>query len=256
MTHERDTAKAAGAEPDEATEDAATAAAEAARARKELQDLVYSVSHDLREPLRMVRSYVGLIERRLGEDLSPDIQEFMGFAVDGAKRMDEMLAGLLTFSRVETHGGPMVETSTEDAVQEAWEQLGEEAETTHATLVTDPLPDVRADHVQLERLFYELFANALRFRGKGDRPRIEVSAEEEDGHVRISVKDDGIGIDPEQAERCFAFFQRLHARSEYAEGVGMGLPIAKRIVQRHGGQIGIESVEGEGTTVWFTLPSA
>ena len=219
---------------------------------QELQQFAYVVSHDLQEPLRMVSSYLQLLERRYKGRLDEDADEFIAFSVDGAKRMSAMIQGLLQYSRVETQGAPFAEVDLQQVFAEAEANLQLAVSETKAELSRGALPTVAADAGQMERLFQNLIANALKFRGEAP-PRLRVEARRDGGEWLFSVIDNGIGIPADQRERIFVMFQRLHTREEF-EGMGIGLAVCKRIVERHGGRIWVESEVGEGATFHFTLP--
>ena len=223
------------------------------RSNEELERFAYVASHDLQEPLRMVGSYVQLLARRYRGQLDSDADEFIGYALDGALRMQRLIEELLAFSRVGTRGAPLVPTDCAVVVESALRSLKLAIEEAGATVVVGPLPTVLADPGQLEQVFQNLLSNALKFRGE-EPPTIEVSAERRDPVWELRVRDNGIGIDPEYFDRIFVIFQRLHGRDEYP-GTGMGLAIVKKIVERHGGRIGVESTPGEGSTFSFTLPA-
>jgi PAS domain S-box-containing protein len=226
---------------------------ELARSNTALEQLSYVASHDLQEPLRMVASYVQLLERRYKGKLDADADEFIGYAVDGAKRMQELINDLLEYSRVGTKGKPFAPVPLEAVLTRALRNLEIAMEDAHAAVTHDALPEVCGDEGQLVQLFQNLIGNAVKFRG--DRPpRIHVSASRDDDcNWAISISDNGIGIDPQYVDRIFTMFQRLHSRSEY-EGTGIGLAICRRIVERHGGRIWVESQHGAGSTFTFTLP--
>jgi light-regulated signal transduction histidine kinase (bacteriophytochrome) len=208
-------------------------------------------SHDLQEPLRMVASFTQLLEQRYRGKLDADADDFIGFAVDGARRMQALVNDLLAYSRVGTRGKELAPTDSEAVLEIALANLKTAMDETGATVTHDPLPTVAADETQLSQVFQNLVGNARKFRGT-EAPRVHVSAQPEDGQWRFSVRDNGIGIDPKHAERIFVIFQRLHARPEYP-GTGMGLAISKRIVERHGGRIWVESELGKGATFYFTI---
>jgi PAS domain S-box-containing protein len=225
-------------------------------ANAELQQFAYVASHDLQEPLRMVTSYVQLLEKRLADKLDPDTREFMGFAIDGALRMQKLIQDILAYSRVGSRGQPPVAVDSARALQEALTLLESQITDTGAKIEAQSLPTVTADRTQLAQLFQNLIGNAIKF--CPDRaPRVRVEARHEAGEHgprwRFSVSDNGIGIDPAFRERIFVMFQRLHTRREFP-GTGIGLAICKRIVERHGGEIGVEAAEGGGSRFWFTLP--
>jgi light-regulated signal transduction histidine kinase (bacteriophytochrome) len=209
-------------------------------------------SHDLQEPLRMVASYLQLLERKYQDRLDNDAHEFIGFAVDGATRMQTLISDLLTYSRVGSQMKPLQPTDCSAVVATALRSLRVAIEESGARIECAALPVVMGDPEQLTQLFQNLIANAIKFRRKLT-PEIQIRAEPEDGFWRFAVQDNGIGIAPDYFERIFVMFQRLHTRSTYP-GTGMGLAICKKIVERHGGRIWVESVPQQGTTFLFTLP--
>ena len=227
-------------------------AEELARSNEELEQFAYIASHDLQEPLRMVSSYCQLLQRRYQEQLDADANEFIEYAVDGAKRMRELINDLLAYSRVGTHASPLELTDCNEALALALENLKIVIEENDVKIVTSQLPKTEADKTQLVQLFQNLIGNAIKFKN-GQIPEIEVRSEKKNGEWVFSVKDNGIGIDQEYASRIFVIFQRLHTRSEYA-GNGIGLSICKKIVERHGGRIWVNSEHGQGSTFYFTLP--
>ncbi len=222
------------------------------RSNVELGQFAYIASHDLQEPLRMVASYTQLLSRRYKGKLDSDADEFIAFAVDGAGRMQRLIQDLLVYSRVGTRGDEMLDTSSEGALQQALINLRKAIRESGARVTHDPLPVVLADEMQLVQLFQNLVGNAIKYQNPGI-PQIHVSASENGGKKWIfSVKDNGLGIDPQYFERIFGMFQRLHKREEFA-GTGIGLAICKKIVERHGGTISVESQLGQGSTFRFAL---
>ena len=226
--------------------------AELERSNAELQQFAYVASHDLQEPLRMVSSYMGLIERRYKGRLDAEADDFIGYAIDGAKRMRMLINDLLEYSRVGTHGKAFGPVDCETLLSRVLDHLQLLIEDSGATITHDHLPVVIGDGAQLMRLFQNLIHNSLKFKNDSP-PLIHVSAEQWDGDWRFSFRDNGIGIDPQYADRIFVIFQRLHNRDEYP-GTGIGLAICKKIVERHGGRIWFQSEQGKGATFFFTIP--
>lgn len=227
---------------------------ELARSNRELEQFAYVASHDLQEPLRMIGSYVQLLERRYKDKLDQDATEFIAFAVDGAQRMQRLINDLLMYSRVGTRRKELTRTSCENVLDLSLANLQTAIGESGAEVTHDALPEVMADETQFLQLFQNLIGNAVKFRGE-DPPRIHVSATQADNEWIFAVKDNGIGMDVEQAERIFMIFQRLHTREEYP-GTGIGLAVCKRIVERHDGRIWVESEPGNGSAFSFAIPVA
>jgi PAS domain S-box-containing protein len=226
--------------------------AELNRSNEELGQFAYIASHDLQEPLRMVASYTQLLSKRYKGKLDSDADEFIAFAVDGANRMQRLIQDLLEYSRVGTKGQELLDTSSEEALEQAIVNLGPAIEDSGAVVTHDSLPIVSADEGQLIQLFQNLVGNAIKYQGPGT-PRIHVSVGRNGGTKRtFSVKDNGLGIEAKYFERIFGMFQRLHKREEF-DGTGIGLAICKKIVERHGGSLSVESQLGEGSTFRFSL---
>lgn len=221
------------------------------RSNEDLEQFAYVASHDLQQPLRMVTGFTQLLQKRLGDRLDEESREFIGFAVEGASRMQRLINDLLAYSRVTTKGKEPTETSSQMAFDLAVRDLKMMIEETQAQVTADSLPVVKADPTQLRQLFQNLLGNALKFR-RGN-PRIHVGAELDRGAWLFRVQDNGIGIEKRHLERIFQIFQRLHTQEAYP-GTGIGLAICKQIVQRHGGKIWIESEVGVGSVFCFTLP--
>jgi PAS domain S-box-containing protein len=223
------------------------------RSNKDLEQFVYVASHDMQEPLRMISSYTQLLGKRYKGKLDSDADEFIGFAVDGASRMQKMINDLLIFSRVTTRGKDFEPVDLEKVLSDAIDNLKIAIEENKATITHDPLPKVMADEPQMVRLLQNIIGNAIKFHGQ-EPPIIHVSAKEGTEEWAISVKDNGIGIDKKFFDHLFIVFQRLHTRDQYP-GTGIGLAVCKKTVERHGGRIWVESEgEGKGSAFTFTLP--
>ena len=222
------------------------------RSNEELGQFAYIASHDLQEPLRMVASYTQLLSKRYKGKLDSDADEFIAFAVDGASRMQRLIHDLLAYSRAGTSGKDLLDTSSEEALQEALINLRGAIAESGALVTHDPLPAVLADEMQLIQLFQNLVGNAIKYQSPGV-PRVHISAARNGARKWIfSVQDNGLGIDSQYFEKIFGVFQRLHKREEFA-GTGIGLAICKKIVERHGGSISVESQPGQGSTFRFVL---
>ena len=222
------------------------------RSNEELGQFAYIASHDLQEPLRMVASYTQLLARRYKGKLDSDADEFIAFAVDGASRMQRLIQDLLAFSRAGTKGNDLQGTSSEEALEQALVNLRGAIKESGALVTHDPLPVVLADGGQLVQLFQNLVGNAIKYQGPGI-PKVHIAAAANGGKKwAFSVEDNGLGIDPQYFDKIFGMFQRLHKREEFA-GTGIGLAICKKIVERHGGIISVESEPGQGSTFSFAL---
>jgi len=225
---------------------------ELARSNKDLEQFAYVASHDLQEPLRAVAGFVELLKRNLQSSLDGKTTEYMNFTVDGAVRMQSLISGLLEYSRVGTHGQRSEQTDAKAALEQAIANLRMSIKESGAEITTDDLPMVYFDGMQLSQLLQNLIGNAIKFRAERT-PRIHIGAARLDDSWRFAVADNGIGIDPQYAERIFLLFQRLHSREKYS-GTGIGLSICKKIVERHNGKIWVESKPGSGSTFYFTVP--
>jgi len=221
------------------------------RSNKELEQFAYVASHDLQEPLRMVSSYTQLLERRYGDKLDDKGRTFIAYAVDGATRMQRLINDLLEFSRISTRGKPLQPVDVNRVLGAVRGNLSLAIQEVGALVTNDELPTVMADETQLVQLLQNLIGNAIKFHG-GERPQVHVSAQAAATEWIFAVRDNGIGIAPEYFERIFVIFQRLHARGEYP-GTGIGLAVCRRIVERHGGRIWVESTPGQGSTFFFAL---
>lgn len=228
-------------------------AEELARSNAELSQFTYVASHDLQEPLRMVTSYTELLAHRYREKLDADALEFIDFASDGARRMQSLINDLLQFSRVDRKGKELEPTDCEATLDQILENLKISIEESGAIVTSDPLPMIMADRTQLGQLFQNLIGNAIKFRNE-DPPRVHVSVTCTSKEWVFSIQDNGIGIEPEYKDRIFHLFQRLHTREEFS-GTGIGLAICKKIVERHGGKIWVESEPNKGCTFNFTIPA-
>jgi light-regulated signal transduction histidine kinase (bacteriophytochrome) len=225
--------------------------AEQKRHQEEFRQFAYAVSHDLREPVRMIVSYAQLLERRYHEQFEGDGAEFMRYIIDATQRMDRLLADLLTYShQFRTADQPLELVQAEGALQGAILMLDAAVQSSGAKITNDPLPSVVFDFAQLTMLFRQLLANSIAFRG-AEPPRIHVTALETTDSIQFSVSDNGIGIEPRYHEQIFGVFKRLHGRE--TPGTGIGLAIAKRIVEQRGGRIWVDSELGRGSNFLFTI---
>jgi PAS domain S-box-containing protein len=226
--------------------------ADTERSNKDLEQFASIASHDLQEPLRMVASYTQLLAERYEGQIDEKAKKYIAYAVEGAIRMQQLVNDLLAYSRVSTRGNPLETTDSHSILGQAIGNLAATIEESKAIVTNEELPMVRADAAQLAQVFQNLLANAIKFRGE-NFPRVHVSVRDEGREWVFSVRDNGIGIDRQYAERVFVIFQRLHTRQEYP-GTGIGLAVCKRIVERHGGRIWFESEPGKGSTFFFTVP--
>jgi signal transduction histidine kinase len=233
-------------------QDLRAATTELARSNNELQQFAYVASHDLQEPLRAVTGCIQLLQERCRDRLDAQGDELIGHVVDGAARMQALIDDLLALSRVGTSARAFVGTDLEIVLRDVRTNLAPALKESGATLTNTPLPTIVADPPQMAQLFQNLIGNALKFRGERS-PTIQIGAERQEGRWLFSVKDNGIGIEPQYYERIFLLFQRLHTRRSYT-GTGIGLAICKKIVERHGGRIWVESVPDQGSAFYFTIP--
>lgn len=224
------------------------------RSNEELQQFASVASHDLQEPLRTVASFVHLLAERYRGQLDAEADEYIEYIAEGTGRMQSMIQGLLMYARIGSHGLVLAPTESGAVVQGVLRDLHGAISASEAKVLCDHLPTVLADERQLTQLFQNLIGNALKYRGS-EPPRIHISASRDGAYWVFSVRDNGIGIDPRHAERIFVIFQRLHTPKEYP-GAGMGLAICKKIVERHGGRIWLESAPGKGSAFFFTLQDA
>ncbi len=227
--------------------------AELARSNAELEQFAYVASHDLQEPLRKVVSYTNLLAQRYQGKLDSSADKFIGYITDAATRMQALIDALLTLSRIGRAEVPLEPTDLETVLHQVLADIDTVLADSGAVVTFDPLPTVTANASHMNQLLQNLIGNAIKFHST-DPPRIHVSAYQKDHRWVFSLRDNGIGIDPQYAERIFLVFQRLHTRAEYP-GTGIGLAICKKIVERHGGHIGVESYPGKGATFYFTLPA-
>lgn len=229
------------------------AVTELARSNDDLAQFAYLASHDLAEPLRAISGPISLVAKRYRGQLDPDTDRFIDFAVDGCDRMQQLIDGLLAYSRVGRIEGDATATDCNDLVADVLADLGPTIEEAGAVITSAELPTVMAEPNQLTQVFRNLVSNALKFAPSGTAPVIDIAAGRADAQWRFTVTDNGIGIDPQHRERIFGMFKRLHGRDEYP-GTGLGLAMAKKIVERHGGSIGVEdSPNGPGSRFWFTV---
>lgn len=223
------------------------------RSNADLRMFANVIAHDLQEPLRTIESFLKLLRDRYTAKLDTNAKDFIDFAVDGADRLQAMINDMLVYSRVGTQGKEFTKVDMNNIAVKVIGDLGTVIAESGAEVEHDVLPEIIADPFQMSQLLLNLIINAIKFRGK-ELPRVQIGVRQEKDEWIFSVTDNGIGIDPEFAQRVFIIFQRLHARDEYP-GTGVGLAICQRIVERHGGRIWIKSTPGKGTTVFFTIPT-
>lgn len=224
---------------------------ELARSNAELEQFAYAASHDLREPLRTITNFTELLAKRYKGALDEKADSYIRFIVDNAQQMQLLISDLLTYSRVGTKPKPFAPTSVATILQRVLQRLHKSISDSGATITSDVMPTIDADEVQLTELFQNVIGNAIKFRGQNPL-RIHISAKASGDAWQFAIQDNGIGMDPRHSERIFILFQRLHTHEEY-EGTGIGLALCKKIVERHGGRIWVESSPGEGSTFYFTL---
>ncbi len=221
---------------------------------EELEQFAHVASHDLREPLRMITSFLQLLEKRYKDQLDDDAYEFIEFAVDGAKRLDNMINDLLEYSQVKSMVREFVQVDTEKVLDDTLLNLKVPIDENNAIITHDPLPKIIGDNEMLMQLFQNLISNSIKYRSDNKSLKVHISAKEEENQYCFSVKDNGIGISSDHLECIFTIFQRLHTNEEY-KGTGIGLAIAQKIVHQFGGQIWAESEKGEGSIFYFTIPN-
>ncbi len=226
---------------------------ELARSNSDLKQFAYVASHDLQEPLRVISGFVKLLAKRYKGKLDDRAEEFIDHTIDGVQRMEMLIGDLLEYSKVQLEGMVLKPADCNLLVEKSLKNLGSAVEESGAMVTHGSLPTVMADASQLSRVFQNLIGNAIKFHGE-DAPKVHISAEKKEDEWFFSVRDNGVGINPDQAERIFVIFQRLHTKEEYP-GTGLGLSICKRIIERHGGRIWVESESGKGSTFFFTLPA-
>ncbi len=226
-----------------------------AASNADLEQFAYIASHDLQEPLRTVTSFVQLLQHRYRDKLGAEADDYIGFVVDGTRRMHELIVDLLAYARVSTQGAPLARAEVRDAVAEAMSNLVRGIDESGTVVHVHSLPCLDIDRHQIASLFQNLIGNAIKYRSPDRTPTIDIAARPQGDEWVFTVTDNGIGIDPQYAERIFEIFQRLHGTGSGYEGTGIGLSICKRIAERHGGRIWVVSVPGEGSTFTFTLPA-
>jgi light-regulated signal transduction histidine kinase (bacteriophytochrome) len=225
------------------------------RSNDELEQFAYAISHDMRQPLRMIASYQQLLEKALNDKLDDDTRQYLHFATDGAKRLDQMLVALLDYSRVGRKTEPPALVSSREMLDEALLYLKPDIDAAHAAIhIEGDWPKLHASRDELVRLFQNLIGNAVKYRDAGRTPEVFVSGKIADGHWKVRISDNGIGFDPTQTSRLFQVFQRLQSHAKF-EGAGVGLALCRKIVEHHGGHIEAESAgDGQGSSFAFDLP--
>ena len=226
------------------------------RSNDELQNFAYVASHDLQEPLRTISSFTQLLERRYGGKLDEDADEFIDYVVEAAKRMQQMINDLLDYSRIMTKGKEFKEVNSENVLKEVISSLKTIIDENSTVITYDRLPKISDDEGQIRRVFQNLIVNAIKFRKPDEHPKVHISAKKDEKREEyiFSVSDNGIGIEKQYFDRIFIIFQRLHTREEY-QGTGIGLSLIKRVIERHGGHVWVESEVGKGSTFYFTIPA-
>ena len=224
-----------------------------ARSKAELERFTYVASHHLQEPLRMVTNYTQLLSQRYGQKLDQDAEDFIAYAVEGTRHMQQMLDDMLAYLQLDRQNQTFQPVNCEQILKDTLTRLQEPILQRQATVSYDPLPTITGDPTQLSQVFYHLVNNALKFHGQAP-PRIHISAQKNERETRFSVQDNGIGIAPQYLTQIFQVFQRLHHQQEYP-GTGIGLAISKKIVECHGGRVWVESEPGKGSTFYFTIPN-
>jgi len=223
-----------------------------AHSNKELEQFAYVVSHDLQEPLRTITSYTQLFAKRYEGRLDQDAQDFIGYIVDGAGRMQRLIQDLLSYAHITTNANPFVSVDLSEAFEEAVANLHTAIAESAAVVTKNGLPKINADYRQMVQIIQNLIGNGIKFRKNGEPPHVHVFAKRVEDEWNISVRDHGIGIDPKYFDRIFIIFQRLHGKQEFS-GNGIGLALCRKIMDRHGGRIWVESVPGEGSTFCFAI---
>jgi light-regulated signal transduction histidine kinase (bacteriophytochrome) len=225
--------------------------AELRRSNQDLEQFAYIASHDLQEPLRNVTLFSQLFIRKFGDTLTSEGREYLDFVIEGSTRMSTLILDLLDYSRVSTRGEPFILVDMNDVVEDAVSNLQALIQESGATVTADALPVVSADPIQIRQVFQNLIDNALKYRSAAP-PKVHISAVRKDNEWIFSVQDNGIGIAPEYHEKIFMLFKRLHTRQKYS-GTGIGLSLVKKIIERHGGRIWVNSDEDKGATFFFAL---